>query len=906
MLGALLIQPQMLARLQGRSAEQQLFDETIALLHRLVVSPALAGELAPAFVATLQSTAERVGARFKGGWPAFETRVRSATGPLVEGLQRHFGGDAPTDGAALLRRIADALDDLDGLPVRLSDAGIRQAVRASALALTADLGLSQQALRDEAAAFMAELAASLRGLQDVSPAARATALALACLLDRVRVELLPRIPPLDLGVDRLIELLLARLRWSGFEPLRARAGCLLGKAKAVLRALADGLAASATVSAGVPRRRVRRPAVPPRAHALARAAARAGPPAAPGSRAGDRHHVWYASWLFRRRLQNVWLDFVPRYPGDEVWQDEDRKRLFLRRVTGQDLQLDQSAQPAAWHEMAPFASATSAPLRDGDGQGTRFSFGVFPPAFLEVFTQVAAVVTDLGRSLWHFVRLAGSPHEYGQVALAIWTLLRGIVSMSGKAPMTSLVMRESNAPLGVGWLFTPFVTWAIVLIAASEGTHKDVDHSGSNFMYYVTLLGADALNAWLPERALRGGHDLLLSLFTLINQTNPAAGQPVPSNFEHGQAFIELGEFFGQLLLVLVIPRELYSYPGYETTYFLFFHWFVMAPLLAAAGSTLGALTAGAISRRIDAPGLARQAGLSALRSLLSFNLYLYLFREGDTDGGRYTTPYTKEGVAYVNPPHLPFAPYPDKATSPYKLPYFAGQSLFVGQAHFGAFSHMPMHRHDRPQVYAIDFAHDFRQPVLAVRAGTVVDWFDWVDDNTEPDTDQKKKDISNESVDFMAALGVVDPAWRPRDDAGTKRNYILVRHDTPSEGHDRTFNGDPTVTYAMYMHGARQGVRDAFQDNYGIAPGNIIGTKVRQGHTIMLAGNTGMSMHNHLHLQVMPERNTPINALRVPEDKLPDVTLPFVFSDIDEDDGVPRRLTWYVSGNEMDPLPPT
>ena len=43
MIGSLLIQPQMLARMQGRSNAAELGDEVMALLHRIVLDPRRAG-----------------------------------------------------------------------------------------------------------------------------------------------------------------------------------------------------------------------------------------------------------------------------------------------------------------------------------------------------------------------------------------------------------------------------------------------------------------------------------------------------------------------------------------------------------------------------------------------------------------------------------------------------------------------------------------------------------------------------------------------------------------------------------------------------------------------------------------------------------------------------------------------
>ena len=58
-------------------------------------------------------------------------------------------------------------------------------------------------------------------------------------------------------------------------------------------------------------------------------------------------------------------------------------------------------------------------------------------------------------------------------------------------------------------------------------------------------------------------------------------------------------------------------------------------------------------------------------------------------------------------------------------------------------------------------------------------------------------------------------------------------------------------TTYAVYMHGLNQGVRDVFAAK-GMQPENIIGTAVAQGDPIMFADSTGNSLCNHVHIQVM------------------------------------------------------
>ena len=107
-----------------------------------------------------------------------------------------------------------------------------------------------------------------------------------------------------------------------------------------------------------------------------------------------------------------------------------------------------------------------------------------------------------------------------------------------------------------------------------------------------------------------------------------------------------------------------------------------------------------------------------------------------------YNVCYTK--LLRYTPARQEFAGYPPGDTSPYKLPYVQGKALFVGQANQGMFSHMRFNW--LPQVYAYDFAHDFGEEILATRGGTVVDFFDWIEDDIQPNNTQ----MTNASYNFV------------------------------------------------------------------------------------------------------------------------------------------------------------
>ena len=355
------------------------------------------------------------------------------------------------------------------------------------------------------------------------------------------------------------------------------------------------------------------------------------------------------------------------------------------------------------------------------------------------------------------------------------------------------------------------------------------------------------------------------------------------------------------------IPRDDYGLPfnnqGGASFGPMYFPWMLLgAPLINAFGNLFGTLVAWSISRTTTPAQLGKNIGLGALFGTLSFILEFYTAKEGGTDGGRYNPKIDPEGTAYT-PPRSDFIGYPSKSSAPYRLPYASGSAMYVGQANLGFFSHARFNGF--PQVYAYDFAHDFGDEILAIRAGTVVDFFDWLPDNINPDNTQA-------SAALTASNGVMGGAGWRNDTPGW--NFITIRHDSLNADHDRDQGGTTVTTYAVYGHGATDGVRNMWQTLYGKTPQQIIGSRVARGNPLMSAGSTGVSFHNHLHLHVQSGPAAPPIAAGAPltgpnqlvaPNALSRYTLPFVFSDAPSD-GVLKNLTWYRSANtRTTTLPP-
>jgi hypothetical protein len=152
--------------------------------------------------------------------------------------------------------------------------------------------------------------------------------------------------------------------------------------------------------------------------------------------------------------------------------------------------------------------------------------------------------------------------------------------------------------------------------------------------------------------------------------------------------------------------------------------------------------------------------------------------------------------------------------------------------------------------------------------------------------------------------------------------NFIAIRHDLDEAGipvgipdpvHDRGPGGAPVWSYAVYGHGRQNSVRQVFAAR-GVAANLIIGQRITRGQPIMLAGDTGISFHNHLHMHVVAGPAPLALPAPPPPPPMPGTgavsnltlqTIPFVFREVTNvfgTDGVPQALTYYTSENTRVP----
>ena len=291
---------------------------------------------------------------------------------------------------------------------------------------------------------------------------------------------------------------------------------------------------------------------------------------------------------------------------------------------------------------------------------------------------------------------------------------------------------------------------------------------------------------------------------------------------------------------------------------------------------------------------------------LLKYAQYLFIFHEGKTEGGKFLHPELQNVLGGK------FNGYQDPATSPYILPYPQGDLHQCVQGHCGSFSHTPVSIF--MQMYSLDFDHNFKEPVHAMRSGIA-----WTIVESTPDGND-----------------------------ATANRIILLHHEIDAPEHDTHIGNDPARTFAEYLHGAHNGVSTAIntslapnqisssphptvndlinegnkviasflavnvdllamQDNsQGGQPipvvqdglGNTVGPLyILQGKYIMEADSTGRSAYNHLHINLVANADgpdirrdgTPMNV----RSTLNRFTIPWVFHDVGGD-GVPKTYIHY------------
>lgn len=548
-------------------------------------------------------------------------------------------------------------------------------------------------------------------------------------------------------------------------------------------------------------------------------------------------YCWYASWLYEE-------DVVINAGKTEI------RRGDTVIATGIDLTVA---------NIPDFSTATP-----------RYTFGSVGPEAMDTLTYVMYVVADGIVILCHLVSLENG--DYGSNAMnAFAGFTTGTFKAFSGGPLLPAPVEDWVLPLATSFLLS------------FEGIHTRAK-AFPGFKMWVTLFLPDAIEAVIYKQASIIVRDLVLSLFTLINYDGAfdtsADPDPRPLNRKHIDGVAFIGEWLGGFVFMKFYPREEYAQPfasGLHALKFWLFWDLFLNNLFYVMGRLIGCMLAMSIGRSFDFDAWLEPLPLQLLlKGPLTFPVSLYMDKEGKTDGGTF------------NPTGLPYTGYPDKATSPYALPYVKDTTCYIVQGNQGFFSH---HHLNLDQTYSYDFSLDQDAPILASRPGTVVDWFDFVADDTNPDSAE---------VAVAAAEAAFSGFLKPGQTTSDSWNFIAIRHDCddagaalpPDNAHDRAAGGAVVTTYAIYGHGRKGSVRDAFTA-HGVAEVDIIGAKVKTGQRIMRTGNTGVSFNNHLHMMVQEGPAGP--AVPVDRFSLKQPSLPFVF----REHGVLEKLDWYTSAVE-------
>ncbi|MRX51178.1 hypothetical protein GI374_12105 [Paracoccus sp. S-4012] len=547
----------------------------------------------------------------------------------------------------------------------------------------------------------------------------------------------------------------------------------------------------------------------------------------------------------------LWWDVINpglvAYPRNQVFVTGDRRLVMCDDIplfSGTDLR---------WFDAPMF---TGTPIENG----WWFNYERASPEFCEVWAQVWTICGECAKAIWHLVKVQPG-HEAQAATVGTIELIETIQQILFGKPLSAYFLERgpglrrwgktldsSVGPRGIAAFFSSF-----------QGIQTEA--LNEKFKFWLTVFLGDLIRTSGPIKVVNNVRDIFIGFVALLTFRGPEDGpstlprNPARNRLKQG-AWVSLSDSLYAMLLTSLYPRDSYSifiWTGDASgrhAEAMAGHWLGGSAGLGLAAGLSGALVAQINAWAEDVPRFFKTGGISAAKMFLLYWFYNYGFKENATDEGRY-----RPGGGGS------FRGYPDKgrAASPYLLPFRGGTAEYMGQGNLGLFSHNFIRNNADGavlQAYAYDFGHDFRTPIACSRAGVV-----W---------------------SFTENLA---------DSSTGNWNVLTIRHATIDPVHD-DFGTGPVQTYSVYGHLAQNGVRNAPLFG-GTPPGQELlgagtGTAVAQGDLIALAGDTGMSFHNHLHMHVVPDvGGQPGTAFAIP----------FVFQDA-PGDGVLKSTTWYRSGN--------
>jgi hypothetical protein len=517
-----------------------------------------------------------------------------------------------------------------------------------------------------------------------------------------------------------------------------------------------------------------------------------------------------------------------------------------------------------------------------------YTFKRYKPGPLETIAYVSAVAGNGLELLLHLISLeegdyvSNTFHAFSQTGIGTYKLAK-------REPVNSLFE----------WLVLRI---GLTLIASLEGIQTKGKFWLAFRGWFCTLLIPDAFEMYLYKAASDTARDALLNFLTLRNYDGP--GSPPdsgpdnrPLNRTKLDSTVDLSILGLDQLMFVLFPRKDYEQPfaSVGQGFKILLLWEVVINwAFGFAGIAIGILVGELLAGARDFSVIPTQIKRMLLSASISFIPSLYQSCEGDTAKGKYNPYGGPDFMGYENfgtltPPGTARVKA-DNKDAPYKLPYAPGSSVYCVQGNQGLISHNFL---NIQQTYAYDFCLNEDVEILAARPGTVVAWWE---------------DVENDSMGNPIS-------W----------NFIAIRHDVDDAGNalaiDQRFDlgpgGVPVRTIAIYGHGRKNSVTTALNIN-GLTPparsggfaavdSSVPAVKVKRGMPIMLAGSTGVSFNNHLHMHVIPDPGPdPGGGALVPTDFVGNGnSMPFVFADVDRfftPKGVPMRLNFYSSSTERIP----
>jgi hypothetical protein len=839
-IGSVLLQSDRVRRASVNIPEEDFFGDITDLFARISLDQSNGGGsigiIEEAFVAAAERLLanagagfDKVGQRFAG----LAASLESAVPGFAAGFDSSDPGKIASSLEQMLLKFAQVIDGF-------TPDHLRKALTNSFDVLRTDLGLSEDFVTAQVKALFRDVIARL-ALAPALPSAelRDNRLEIIALLRRIMRKLLDEFALPEINTAHLADELTVWMRLAGIDRMAEE-----------LKAFADGLTDLVTAGMTVQDAVSLRLKVRLEAHTDGPSPGGGNgkddpPTPAPAAATQRAQYAWYATWLLEHRKQFLATRW---WPGDKVLVSGDKTQITLGSETlGTGTDLD-------WSKALIFQPNVS----------PDFTFRSLPPGFLEGWTKYSSLFSDAMEIFfnWFFYRRC---HPWATIANTTLIVGDGVTNVALNAPIsgTNVVLKSWN----------DFTLRAATNFAFSfEGIGDAADQG---FVFWILFLfSANNLKTYFFWRWPKLLHDAVLSAFTLINHDPPTGpGADDASRPLNRDCMDYICRFFNEIVTMIFVnfpSRKEYITPERNPT--LFGWWLGLGAVASFFGVSIGWAAGHAFLRfqdKMSAETLGRTMLNSLLQSWATFWPYYYIFQEGSTKDGTY------------NAGRPDFPGYPDKSTSPYRLPYASGQCRQCVQGNQGMFSHNE--QNPASQIYAVDFAMSAEE-ILAARGGTVVDFFDWVPDGTRNTVNIPVTAAPNQST---------QQSW----------NFVAIRHDANVAGHDRDeTTTTPLTTFAVYGHGRTGSVRQIFATRLGltlaaITPANIIGQVVQQGQPIMLAGHTGISAFNHLHMHVVPDWTLPAGSAQFSGRE----TIPFVFSDV-SGNGVCRSGRYFESTNTRIP----